>query len=40
MMKRVDPSIELSAAALGDLDWNVSLLTNAGERFSWLSSHQ
>jgi alpha-N-arabinofuranosidase len=40
MMKRVDPSIELSAAALADLDWNINLLRNAGERLSWLSIHQ
>ena len=40
MMKRVDPSIELSAAALADLDWNINLLKNAGERLSWISIHQ
>ncbi|MDR2900316.1 MAG: alpha-N-arabinofuranosidase, partial [Treponema sp.] len=40
MMKRVDPSIELSAAALADLDWNINLLRNAGERLSWISLHQ
>jgi alpha-N-arabinofuranosidase len=40
MMKRVDPSIELSAAALADVDWNVNLLKNAGERLSWISIHQ
>src|SRR5690554_6344855 len=31
MMKRVDPTIELSAAALTDLDWNVNLLKHCGE---------
>ena len=40
MMKRVDPSIELSAAALADLNWNINLLQNAGERLSWISIHQ
>ena len=47
MMKRVDPSIELSAAAMhykrnsdADLDWNINLLQNAGERLSWISIHQ
>ena len=40
MMKRVDPGIELSAAALADLDWNINLLQNAGERLSWISIHQ
>ena len=40
MMKRVDPGIELSAAALADLDWNINLLHNAGERLSWISIHQ
>jgi alpha-N-arabinofuranosidase len=40
MMKRVDPSIELSAAALADLDWNIKLLRGAGARLSWISIHQ
>ena len=46
MMKRVDPSIELSAAAVAsadanaDLDWNLNLLRSAGERLSWISIHQ
>ena len=45
MMKRIDPSIELSAAAVAsfdadaDLDWNINLLRNAGERLSWISIH-
>jgi alpha-N-arabinofuranosidase len=39
MMKRVDPRIELSAAALADLDWNTNLLRNCGERLNWLSIH-
>jgi alpha-N-arabinofuranosidase len=39
MMKRVDPRIELSAAALADLDWNTALLRSCGERLSWISLH-
>lgn len=39
MMKRVDPTIELSAAALADMDWNTQILKNAGERLDWLSIH-
>jgi alpha-N-arabinofuranosidase len=40
MMKRIDPSIELSAAAVDDLDWNISLLQNSSGRLSWISIHQ
>lgn len=39
MMKRTDPSIELSAAALNDMDWNMELLKACGERLSWMSIH-
>jgi alpha-N-arabinofuranosidase len=39
MMKRVDPSIELSAAALADLDWNINLLRNCKEKLDWISLH-
>ena len=39
MMKRTDPSIELSAAALTDMDWNMELLKKCGERLSWISIH-
>ena len=39
MMKRVDPRIQLSAAALTDLDWNVSLLRNCGPYLDWISIH-
>lgn len=39
MMKRTDPSIELSAAALNDMDWNMELLKNCGERLAWMSIH-
>jgi len=40
MMKRVDPEIELSAAALPDVDWNVNLLKNCGEYLDWISIHE
>ena len=39
MMKRVDPSIELSAAALSDVEWNVNLLQRAGRFLDWISVH-
>ncbi len=39
MMKRTDPSIELSAAALNDMDWNAELIKSCGERLSWISIH-
>lgn len=39
MMKRADPTIELSAAALTDMDWNMELLKACGERLSWISIH-
>lgn len=39
MMMHVDPSAELSAAALPDIDWNVALLRSAGERLNWISIH-
>jgi alpha-N-arabinofuranosidase len=40
MMKHVDPNIELSAAALSDLDWNINLLKNCGEFLDWISIHE
>ena len=40
MMQHVDSDLELSAAALTDLDWNVNLLRNCGERLSWISIHE
>ena len=39
MMVRVDPTIELSAASIVDLDWNIKLLTKAGPYLDWLSIH-
>ncbi len=40
MMQHVDSDLELSAAALTDLDWNVNLLRHCGERLSWISIHE
>lgn len=40
MMKHVDPLIELSAAALTDLDWNINLLRQSGQFLDWISIHQ
>ena len=39
MMIRVDPTIELSAASIPDLDWNLSLLRTAGQYLDWISIH-
>ncbi len=39
MMKRVDPGIQLSAAAIADVDWNVQLLKAAGKWMNWISIH-
>lgn len=40
MMKHVDPTAELSAAALSDIDWNVNLLKNCGAFLDWISIHE
>ena len=40
MMKRTDPRIQLSAAALDDVEWNVSLLKKAGPYLDWISIHR
>ena len=40
MIKRVDPSTELSAAALSDTDWNLKLLNACGRGLDWVSIHQ
>ncbi len=40
MMKHVDPSIELSAAALADINWNINLLRHCGPFLDWISIHQ
>ena len=39
MMKRVDPAIQLLAASVADIDWNVSLLKEAGGLLDWISIH-
>lgn len=39
MMKRVDPSIELFAASLTDVEWNLKLLKEAGQFLDWISIH-
>ncbi|WP_372661162.1 alpha-L-arabinofuranosidase C-terminal domain-containing protein [Cohnella sp.] len=39
MMKRVDPNIELLAASISDLDWNLNLLREAGNNLDWISIH-
>jgi alpha-N-arabinofuranosidase len=39
MMKRVDPSIELVAASISDLDWNLDLLRQAGKYLDWIAIH-
>ena len=39
MMVRVDPTVELSAASIPDLDWNLNLLRTAGRYLDWISIH-
>lgn len=39
MMHHTDPTIELSAAALVDMDWNIELLKSSGPRLAWISLH-
>lgn len=40
MMNHVDPCVELSAAVLTDLEWNVSLLKECGKFLDWISIHE
>ena len=40
LMRHVDPTIELTAAALSDVDWNISLLKHAGDYLDWISIHE
>lgn len=40
LMKHVDPTIELSAASLADLDWNINLLKHCGQYIDWISIHR
>jgi alpha-N-arabinofuranosidase len=39
MMKRVDPRIQIFAASLSNLDWNINLLREAGAFLDWISIH-
>jgi alpha-N-arabinofuranosidase len=39
MMKRVDPTIQVLAASVKDLDWNTNLLREAGHLLDWISIH-
>ena len=39
MMLRVDPTLELSAASIDNLDWNLKLLQAAGCYLDWISIH-
>ena len=40
MMRHVDPSLQLSAAAISDINWNMNLLQNCGRFLDWISLHQ
>lgn len=40
MIQHTDSNVELTAAALTDLDWNINLLKNCGDRLSWISIHE
>ena len=40
MIKHVDPTTELTAAALTDLDWNINLLKHCSDRLDWISIHE
>ncbi len=40
LLKHVDPTVSLSAAAITDIDWNLSLLRKAGHHLDWISIHQ
>ena len=39
MMKAADPSIQLMAASVAELDWNLRLLRDAGTVLDWISIH-
>ncbi len=40
LMNHITPEIELSAAALSDMDWNMNLLRNCGNYLDWISIHE
>ncbi len=39
LMNHVDPTISLSAAALSNIDWDLSMLKSAHRQLEWLSIH-
>jgi len=39
LMKHVDPTTSLTAAALSDIDWDLSLLKSAYRQLEWISIH-
>lgn len=39
MMRRVDPTIKLLAAAVPEVDWNLALLRSAGDLLDYISIH-
>lgn len=39
MMLQVDPTLQLAAASVDDLDWNINLLRKAGPYLDWISVH-
>lgn len=39
-IKHVDPSTQLSAAALPDVEWNINLLKHCGQFLDWISIHE
>lgn len=40
MIKHVDPTTELTAAALADINWNIHLLESSGQFLDWISIHE
>lgn len=40
LLKRVDPTVQLSAAALPDPAWNLELIERAGPYLDWISVHE
>ncbi len=40
LLKRVDPTVQLSAAALPDPEWNLELIKRAGPYLDWISVHE
>lgn len=39
MIRRVDPSVEILAASVPSIEWNMDLLKEAGEYLDWISVH-